>query len=826
MPLYRFHLDVPASPEVVAERLRLVVRGKRGFWEAIGSTWKRSDPSGPPFIGSVQNLSFRLRRDTRYRNSFLPQIRGRIVPVENGARVNVVMFMHPFTLIFMLFWLGSVGYGGWKEFPAHTPGSNAVLGMFIFWLTLTIVGFFPEAVKAKRLLSAAVLNSAVNSAVNMTQQPSVQPQPEVPHFQKVFGRVLLVGVVLLVLSLAADAYTKHLRGCPAFMTALELASNSQEVKSVLGEPIQAGQFVRGRVQQNSEAGYALLSIPVRGPRAKGTLYVVANRVRNRWDLERVALWTGAQPNRLDLSPPPQAEGFHYPGLGRVYLLPLDETAASSLKDLPAYYKARLGLDVTLMPILHLGRGTVNQARKQVVAEKALDFIWRANKDIIDDLDSVVLAVTSQDLNIETLGWRFATNYRHGRFAIVSTARLHDMPWFVGTNPEVFGVRVRKMVTKNIALLHYPVELSSDATSALASAVFSGSDADEMGEDFLGQNGTWSSDATDDGPCVTITQGPGGRQSWRLDCVDDPPEDGSFETFENYTGIPLFVMARTDFSLGGEYSLSFVRKYRPQDDRSRAFGIGANDSFDIFPVGDAKTFSYVELILADGGRIHFDRVSKGSDLANAKFRTGAQMGSPFSLSSLSWNGNGWSLATIDGWTYKFPSTTPERLPQQGALVGIDVGSGHAFSIRRNSVGDLQRVQAPNGSWIEFSCDALHRITLAKDSTGRAVQYEYDAAGRLTHVHDSKNGDEFYQYDPINRMTAVLDAKGHPVLVNAYGYLGELTSQTLADNRKLLYQYGWDYNQKLASLKFTDPQGYVIEWWRGPNGFTRSLPYLPK
>jgi len=478
-----------------------------------------------------------------------------------------------------------------------------------------------------------------------------------------------------------------------------------------------------------------------------------------------------------------------------------------------------------MPVVQLGRATVDQVRKQVVAEKALDFISRANKEFSDDLDSVVLGVTSQDLNIPTAGWKFATNYRHGRFGIISTARLHDMPWFGGTNPEVFGVRVRKMVTKNIALLHYPVELSADSTSALAFAVSSGSDADEMGEDFLGENGTWSSIAADDGPCISIIQGPGGRQSWRLGCLREPPQDTSYELFENYTDTSLFIMARMDFSLGADYSLSFVRKYRPQDDRSRAYGIGANDSFDIFLVGDAKTFSYVELILADGGRIHFDRVSRGTDLANAKFRASAYMGSPFSLSSLWWNGNGWSLATIDGWTYKFPSTTPERLAQQGAPVEIDVGSGHAFSIQRNSFGDLQRIQAPNGSWIEFSCDALHRITLAKDSTGRAVQYEYDAAGRLTHLRDSKNGDEFYQYDPINRMTTVLDAKGHPLLVNTYGYLGEVTSQTLADKRKLRYEYGWDSNQKLTELKFTDPQGYVIEWRRGRDGFTQSLPHLP-
>jgi len=339
MPVYLFHVDVPAPPQVVAERLRSVVRGKRGFWEALRSSWKRRDPSDRPFIGSVQSSSFQLRRDIGYHNSFLLQIEGRIIATENGARVNVVMFMHPLTLIFMLIWLGLVGYRAWGGFPAHTPAAIPVLGMFILGLALTIGGFFQEAIKAKHLLSAAVLNSEVSTA----QQPRGEPQPEVPHYQKAFGRFLLVGVALLVLSLVvADAYTKHLRGCPAFKTAMELAANSQEVKAVFGEPIQAGKFVRGTVRQDSEVGYALLSIPVHGPRAKGTLYVVANRVRNGWDLERVVLWTGAQPNRIDLSPPPQPERFHYPPLGRVYLLPLDETAASGLKDLPAYYQARLG----------------------------------------------------------------------------------------------------------------------------------------------------------------------------------------------------------------------------------------------------------------------------------------------------------------------------------------------------------------------------------------------------------------------------------------------------------------------------------------------------
>jgi cytochrome oxidase complex assembly protein 1 len=358
MPLYIFHVDVTAPPDVVAERLRAIVREKRGIWESIQATWNRNNPSGPAFIGSVQSSSFRLRRDIHYRNSFLPQIWGRIVSTPNGSRVNVLMFMHPFVVMFMLFWLASIGSIVWKQFSMHGIASDLASyvpdGMFIFGLALSIGGFIPEAVKAKQLLCAAILDPTITSVVSAAQQPIPPPQPEGPRFQKSFGRFLLIGPVLLLLLIAgASAYTNWLRKCPAFSAAMELAANSPEAKTALGVPIQAGRFVRGFVQLNSNPRYALLSIPVHGPRAKGTLYVVANRARNGWDLERVALWTDVQQKRFDLSPPPQSEVFHYPAPGRIYLLPLDEIAASNLKGLPAYYVARLGLDITLMPVLQL-----------------------------------------------------------------------------------------------------------------------------------------------------------------------------------------------------------------------------------------------------------------------------------------------------------------------------------------------------------------------------------------------------------------------------------------------------------------------------------------
>ena len=168
MPFYRFHLETVATPEVVAGRLRSLVRETPRATEfSFRSFWKPIDMSGPPFVGSVDNCTFQLRRVISGRNSFLPRIRGHIIPTESGTSVKVIMFMHPFTVVFMLFWLGAVGYGTWDAFAhprtPHTFDSFILLGMFLFGVTMTAGGFFPEATKAKRLLSVAILNSSIDT---------------------------------------------------------------------------------------------------------------------------------------------------------------------------------------------------------------------------------------------------------------------------------------------------------------------------------------------------------------------------------------------------------------------------------------------------------------------------------------------------------------------------------------------------------------------------------------------------------------------------------------------------------------------------------------
>ena len=164
MPFYRFEMEVNAQPPAVVERLRLIVRGKLSFRESFRQSLPFNRAEGAPFIGSVLDDSFKMQRNIRYRNSFLPMIRGRIAPYGVGTRVSVTMFLHPVVVIFMIFWLSMVASVAFS----HPTLSLIPWGMLAFGIALPVGGFIPEAVKAKRLiveaLSAPVISPLPQSA--------------------------------------------------------------------------------------------------------------------------------------------------------------------------------------------------------------------------------------------------------------------------------------------------------------------------------------------------------------------------------------------------------------------------------------------------------------------------------------------------------------------------------------------------------------------------------------------------------------------------------------------------------------------------------------
>src|SRR5438093_11150782 len=115
---------------------------------------------------------------------------------------------------------------------------------------------------------------------------------------------------------------------------------------------------------------------------------------------------------------------------------------------------------------------------------------------------------------------------------------------------------------------------------------------------------------------------------------------------------LFVLRKTDLSVpDGIMPINLTRTYRPGDTRSRGFGIGASHSYDFFIVGDKNPYTYIDLILQDGGRVHYSRISEGTSFGDAVYEhTSTQ--TRFYKTRISWNGGVWDLKYNDGTHYKF------------------------------------------------------------------------------------------------------------------------------------------------------------------------------
>jgi hypothetical protein len=150
----------------------------------------------------------------------------------------------------------------------------------------------------------------------------------------------------------------------------------------------------------------------------------------------------------------------------------------------------------------------------------------------------------------------------------------------------------------------------------------------------------------------------------------------------FTG--LFVHERTDLVLNDVLPVVVNRVYRPRDTASRAFGIGTNLSYDIFLIGDTVPWTYQELILPDGGRVHYSRTSTGTDYRDAVYSTNSP--GPYLGSVIRWNAaidSGWLLTLVDGTVYTFPDSFQSASARCAAPVGMKDRFGNAITFVRDT-----------------------------------------------------------------------------------------------------------------------------------------------
>ena len=611
----------------------------------------------------------------------------------------------------------------------------------------------------------------------------------------------------------------------AYVSSLQTALSSAEVQSALGSSIRAKQPVFGFLFPFRGSQFAEWSVALTGSRGSGHLYGIANQINGAWDFSRLAFEfeNGKDKNKdkVDLTPVRRLQLPAVP-TKNVYLVPIGLAEGESVQWAPAYYGAKLGIDLKLLPAIPLDPKLIDPARNQLNADKCIEFLAAKYPEISHDPSSILIGVTSSDMYIPGFGWSYAENMRkEGRYAVVSSARLHPPSLLGKWNPEWLPSRVQKLLSKNLVMLYFDLPLSSDYTSLLSGGVLSGMQIDQMGGELIGAEGQWHSWVESGDPAVTIYDGPGDKLLWKMHYTDSALPDTRTQVFCVSAGVGLILQRKADFVFEDEPELQFTRVHRNQDDRSRAFGIGGSDSYEIFLGGQMGIA--IDLIMEDGVRIHFNHIPPKTGQTGDTYLAGwGGEDGRFENAQAVFSGKSWEVKTTDGWTYIFPYT-PRALPQNvTVLTGFIDPAGHEYKMERDSFGALISVSSPSGKWLRFENDSEHRISKITSSQGRTIRYDYDKGGRMVRATDPEGHVDSYTYDEKGQMITAGHGSGNPVLTNGYFPDGYIKSQFMGDGKKFEYSYFRRERNVIYESLILDPNGLETYVQYVGDGYLRSLP----
>ncbi|MBB3121403.1 RHS repeat-associated core domain-containing protein [Pseudoduganella violacea] len=270
---------------------------------------------------------------------------------------------------------------------------------------------------------------------------------------------------------------------------------------------------------------------------------------------------------------------------------------------------------------------------------------------------------------------------------------------------------------------------------------------------------------------------------------------------------LFLNNATDLAVDDVIPMRVTRSYRPRDPASRGFGVGTNLQYDYFLVGDTSPWTYQELILPDGGRLRYKRISAGTGYTDAVYLHTAST-TRYYGSVLRHKGGScyWELKLKDGEAICFPESMNSTVARAAAATSLSDRYGNTLTFTRTS-NNLTRIASPSGRYIDFVYDAKNRITQASDNAGRTVGYEYDAAGRLAKVTDPLGNTELFTYDAAHNMLTVQDKRGNLMVTNVYDANNRVSKQTYADGSTNLFSYTLNAASKVTQTDVTNERGIV-------------------
>jgi RHS repeat-associated protein len=272
------------------------------------------------------------------------------------------------------------------------------------------------------------------------------------------------------------------------------------------------------------------------------------------------------------------------------------------------------------------------------------------------------------------------------------------------------------------------------------------------------------------------------------------------------GTGLFVLKKTDLILPDVLPVTLARTHRRGGvlQGARPFGIGSNHPYELFLLPDTQD-QEVDLILPDGAKVHYTRISPADAEDNVVFQHSTTPSVFFRSRLNRIKRDFWELGLSDGMVYVFERVLPPQL----TLMRDRYGNTIHIIRRQEEHGKVSKIISPNGRWLEFTVDEErieHNVVQVRDNFGRVVTYGYDDKGRLTTVADPLGRVTEYTYES-NQIRTIKDARGIVFLTNEYDEKGRVVKQTQADGSTYQFEYTVDDAGKIIKTVVVDPRGNI-------------------
>jgi YD repeat-containing protein len=259
---------------------------------------------------------------------------------------------------------------------------------------------------------------------------------------------------------------------------------------------------------------------------------------------------------------------------------------------------------------------------------------------------------------------------------------------------------------------------------------------------------------------------------------------------------LYVRSDDDLIIDTPLPIVLRRTYNSADRHSRQFGVDATHAGEWWLYGDGDpAASWADLILDDGGRIHFVRSPESTDQAPVLRHDSTPTN--FNGATLTWAAGYWRMQLLDGSSALFldcpnPGQTCSVVERRDA-------DGHRISYVRDSTGRLLRMES-EGQSIAFAYDGDGRIVAAFDTLSRRVDYTYDDRGRLVRAAGSDGTVREYEYDEHDNLTLIREP-GRSVQ-NWFDEASRFVRQEVRDSAE-------DDHPYVLTVRYVTDDGAIVE-----------------